>query len=369
MYIYESKQQETRMMKDFQEIVDIYAPVNVINEHGVFRLKNTSVDVTTSTRSRPYNILPNTTRPIQGQYRINTVVVPYDSAKEEDIHKINRLIRRLGHMAEWFMLGDAEDMEKEYNTIPSTLKASIYPYQVWVWIKYIQEKRQLLASVSSNSERNEVKRAIDTAVQNIKDNYKTAIYPGCTTPIVAMAQNGNNSIINKQTEFNNHFRVCYKDFMIQLYIAIYAEGLDRTSKPVQDMIKTMKDNLENPAEEFMEAIELEREKAKERRYQTYTAPLENTGEGVDPLMPRPTPNSNPIINSGNIHVYGSNSSNVHNSGNRQTTKYEENVYTAENMERIGGIPSNLKLGGGSKRKTRRRTTKRTRHMRKSRRHH
>lgn len=278
MYFYETEAQERTMMNDFNEITEIYAPVNVINEHGVFNPKNTPTNThKSSVRTRQLNILPNTTAPISGMYRINTVVVPYDSTNEDEVRKINLMIRRLGHAAEWFMMGDAEDMEKEYNTIPATLKASIYPYQLWMWIKYIQEKRQLLASLTDNTDRNQVKRAIETALQNIKDIYVDPIYPGCVEEFIQFAKNTpEHNFAKTQPEFQDHFRTCYKDFMLQVYIAVKAEGFGRTSNTIKTMIANMYEGLGIPSGEIMEIIKSMREGAAQERFrETEVDPLWN----------------------------------------------------------------------------------------------
>lgn len=267
MYLYESEEQVANMNKDLQEIAEIYTPVNVVNEYGVFPPKNSS-STRTSSRNRKYNILPNITEPVTHTYRINTVVVPYDTTNEDDIRNINLLIRKLGHTAEWFMIGDTEDIEKDYDILSDTLKQNIYPYQLWVWIKYIQDKRNLMSSVSSNSERKEVRRSIDSALQNIKDIYINPIYPRCIEEFQQLFRNkSEEEYVTMQTNLNDRLRICYKDFMLQVYIAIKAEGIGRTSEQITNMITEMYQGLGLASGEIMDIIQNRREAAESRRFQ------------------------------------------------------------------------------------------------------
>jgi hypothetical protein len=277
MYFYESEDQIATMNQEFQIIADIFAPVNVIAEQSVISEKVAGNTTRISRRNQRYNILPNTTEPMKGAYRINTVVIPYIPTNDEDIRKINLVIRKLGHNPEWFMIGDVEDLEKEYNILSTKLRSSIYPYQLWLWIKYIQEKRSILASVSSNNERTSVKKAIDSALQNIKEIYVDPIYPQCIETIRTLGRNNPvEEYVRLQPEMEEQFSMCYKDFMLQVYIAVKAGGFGRTSEKVKAMITNMYKGLGIPSGEMMEIIQSMREGAAQERFrETEVDPLWN----------------------------------------------------------------------------------------------
>jgi hypothetical protein len=336
MYIYESEEQVANMNKDFQIVMDIFAPVNVIAEQGVLTGKESTNTTRVSKRIHQYNILPNTTPPIVGAYRINTVVVPYNSTNDEDIRKVNLLIRKLGYIGEWIMFGDAEDVEKEYNIVPNTLRTTIYPYQLWMWMKYIQEKRDLLASVSSNSERASVQKAIDSALQNIKDIYVDPIYPQCTETIRTMIQTTpEEKYGGLTTDLGAHFSACYKDYLLQVYIAIKAKGLGRKSKEIINMVKTMYEELGMPSANLMDLVQSRREVAGLQRFP------EPSTEPRDPLNSLPQPSYNNVMAS--------------------TFQHNNTMHGRERWN---------SLGGGSAKKHRRthRMAKKHRGTRKSRRH-
>lgn len=296
MYIYESEQQATSMHRDFQHIADIFAPVNVITEHASLNGKEA---VRASHRNHQYNILPNTTPQMKGAYRINTVIVPYNPMNEDDIHKINLLVRRLGYIGEWIIFGDTEDIEKEYNVVSSPLKTTIYPYQLWLWLKYIQEKRDLLASVSSNSERASVQKAIDSALQNIKEIYVDPIYPQCAETILTFIQTTpEEKYVGLTTDLGTNFFACYKDYLLQVYIAIKARGLGRKSKEIMDMVKTMYEELGMPSANLMDLVQSRREVAGLQRFP------EPSTEPRDPLnsSPQPSPPYNNLMASTFQHI-------------------------------------------------------------------